>query len=753
MPPLNPAGGGSIPLDEDNTSDDDEDDDNEDDDVDDDELVIHPGDRWMILALACMVMFGNFFAYDLPASLNNPLQKYLGSEDESYQYQLNLFYSLYSLPNVILPFFGGWLVDVFGTRRLMVILSSLVCIGQLLFSVGVSLKAFWIMHLGRILFGVGGESLGVAQTRMTTKWFKGKELAFAMGVNLSVARLGSVFNDFISPYIALKSSVPTAIWFGFVTCFVSLLCGLELNRIDARGTKVGSRQLQLQQRRWGMRDYYVSGPRDRMMMGGGGVGGVYKMTATAATSMSISASVDAYVNDDTTTATSNDAVMIEATRPPLTTTDPTITTSATITGQNQCPIQPQSPSTSSSSSSVVSLHDRPHHHHRRRSSAMSIPVSREASAAAVTFGTGGRTFVVDSRCPSWDGGALGGAASAAGANVATVISERTPGSNSHSRRTKRQQRTGSFHDGDDGGGLQHVGHSTVTGSLSFNAVLDFPFTFWLICIIMGLMYATVIPFNTIHSAFLQRRWYKDDPATASQVMAIPDIISAVLVPFCGTYVDKYGRRCKILILCGFLMGAVHSTFTFASSANIYSPLPLLAVLGFSYALLLTFWPCIPLVVQEKSLATAFGIATAIQNASLTIIPVVVAALINADPSYRLVEIFFSALSFLGVALTIWLDVYDYRCLNSVLDRPSVAAQLRMRVKALERGGIDADSEFLFPFPDEPISQTEVRIPGVFSGLDEREIDLGGVDYQQLDCEVSGIGSSDSHQGDLSLLRF
>ena len=58
MPPLNPAGGGSIPLDEDNTSDDDEDDDNEDDDVDDDELVIHPGDRWMILALACMVMFG-----------------------------------------------------------------------------------------------------------------------------------------------------------------------------------------------------------------------------------------------------------------------------------------------------------------------------------------------------------------------------------------------------------------------------------------------------------------------------------------------------------------------------------------------------------------------------------------------------------------------------------------------------------------------------------------------------------------------
>ncbi|KAJ3305489.1 hypothetical protein HDU76_005004 [Blyttiomyces sp. JEL0837] len=118
--------------------------------------------RWTVLLLACMVMFGNYYAYDIPAALNRPLQDYLKEQDEPYQYQLNLFYSLYSLPNIILPFFGGYLLDMFGTRKLMTILSALVCGGQLLFAVGVTFKTYWIMHFGRVVFGIGGETLSVA---------------------------------------------------------------------------------------------------------------------------------------------------------------------------------------------------------------------------------------------------------------------------------------------------------------------------------------------------------------------------------------------------------------------------------------------------------------------------------------------------------------------------------------------------------------------------------------------------------------
>jgi hypothetical protein len=47
------------------------------------------------------------------------------------------------------------------------------------------------MLLGRGVFGLGGESISVAQAAVTAEWFRGKELALASGITLSVSRLGS----------------------------------------------------------------------------------------------------------------------------------------------------------------------------------------------------------------------------------------------------------------------------------------------------------------------------------------------------------------------------------------------------------------------------------------------------------------------------------------------------------------------------------------------------------------------------------
>jgi MFS family permease len=49
--------------------------------------------------------------------------------------------------------------------------------------VGVSLKSFGVMLIGRVLFGIGGESISVVQSSITTGWFKNKELAFALGLS------------------------------------------------------------------------------------------------------------------------------------------------------------------------------------------------------------------------------------------------------------------------------------------------------------------------------------------------------------------------------------------------------------------------------------------------------------------------------------------------------------------------------------------------------------------------------------------
>jgi hypothetical protein len=140
--------------------------------------------RWIILIMTCCLLFGNFYAFDTPAAINIPLKEYLGVEYDHWQYYLNLFYSVYSFPNMFLPLLGGHLFDRFKKQNVLMCLSLLVCIGQSLFAVGVWIKDIKIMILGRFIFGLGGESLAVSQTSITTLWFQGKELAFALGMSI-----------------------------------------------------------------------------------------------------------------------------------------------------------------------------------------------------------------------------------------------------------------------------------------------------------------------------------------------------------------------------------------------------------------------------------------------------------------------------------------------------------------------------------------------------------------------------------------
>ena len=112
-----------------------------------------------------------------------------------------MFYSVYSFPNIVLPILGGYLVDMIGVRTGNFFFTLLVLIGQGVFAFGVMIKSYPIALLGRGSFGLGGESLNVSQNYSIMGWFTGKELSMSLGVSVSVARLGSVLNDNIEPFI------------------------------------------------------------------------------------------------------------------------------------------------------------------------------------------------------------------------------------------------------------------------------------------------------------------------------------------------------------------------------------------------------------------------------------------------------------------------------------------------------------------------------------------------------------------------
>ena len=152
--------------------------------------------------------------------------------------QYNLLYSVYSFPNVILPLAGGGLVDKIGAEASLLIFLVLVACGQATFAFAASISSYPLMLVGRAIFGLGGESLCVAESALLAVYFAGSEVAFAMGLNLSLGRAGSSLNDFATLRIYdMKDSIPEALWAGFLLlciCVAFTVIMLVWDRIKAR---------------------------------------------------------------------------------------------------------------------------------------------------------------------------------------------------------------------------------------------------------------------------------------------------------------------------------------------------------------------------------------------------------------------------------------------------------------------------------------------------------------------------------------
>ena len=141
--------------------------------------------RWAVLVFVSLAMFGNYYVYDCIAPIADLLSKQLGFSDSN----IGLLQGIYSFPNLIMVLIGGYLVDRIGARKAIFLFGSTCLLGAIVTVLSGHLP---LMAAGRLIFGIGAESLIVAVTTAIAKWFRGKELSFAFGINLMIARLGSL---------------------------------------------------------------------------------------------------------------------------------------------------------------------------------------------------------------------------------------------------------------------------------------------------------------------------------------------------------------------------------------------------------------------------------------------------------------------------------------------------------------------------------------------------------------------------------
>ncbi len=192
--------------------------------------------RWVILILMGLVIFGSYYAYDAVSPVADFIMK--GMDISSAQF--GLFFSVYSLPNIIMVLLGGIFLDIIGIRKAGTIFAALCAIGVFITASG---STFLIMLLGRFIYGLGSESLIITMDKILSRWFKGKELAFAFGLLITIARLGTIaaFNT-AANIQEWSGSWRMAIWVSAVIMFVSFTLFLVYSAIEKSKEKYFKRE-------------------------------------------------------------------------------------------------------------------------------------------------------------------------------------------------------------------------------------------------------------------------------------------------------------------------------------------------------------------------------------------------------------------------------------------------------------------------------------------------------------------------------
>jgi MFS family permease len=144
--------------------------------------------RWSVLIFISLAMGGNYYIYDSINPLERIFIDHLGFSATQFGW-LNASYSVAAVATLLI---GGIIIDRIGTKKAITMFAFVCLAGAALTAARGSAP---VMIAGRTVLGLGAESMIVAVTTALAKWFKGKELSFAFGINLTIARLASVAAD------------------------------------------------------------------------------------------------------------------------------------------------------------------------------------------------------------------------------------------------------------------------------------------------------------------------------------------------------------------------------------------------------------------------------------------------------------------------------------------------------------------------------------------------------------------------------
>ncbi|MDE6317478.1 MAG: MFS transporter, partial [Muribaculaceae bacterium] len=230
-------------------------------------LSDRPAVRWTALVLLAMAMFFGYMFMDVLSPLQTALQDTKGWDPETYGH----FAGSETFLNVFIFFliFAGIILDKMGVRFTAILSGSVMLIGAFInyfalteafegsalagfFADNLNLPDAWwnvtpffegmpasakLSAIGFMIFGCGVEMAGITVSRGIVKWFAGKEMALAMGIEMALARVGVAAVFVMSPLVARMGdnlNVSRSVGFTVILLCIGLISFIAYSFMDKK---------------------------------------------------------------------------------------------------------------------------------------------------------------------------------------------------------------------------------------------------------------------------------------------------------------------------------------------------------------------------------------------------------------------------------------------------------------------------------------------------------------------------------------
>lgn len=186
--------------------------------------------------------------------------------------------------------------------------------------------------------------------------------------------------------------------------------------------------------------------------------------------------------------------------------------------------------------------------------------------------------------------------------------------------------------------------------------------FFLLTISLVATYVAVFPFLQVISANYLNERFDFEESAADSIAAYVNLTSAFLSPILGILVDRFGRRpmllcfssgCFVLANVGFIL--------WPACERCWSILSLYILMGIGLSVYgSVIWPCVPLVVEEHMVGTAYGLATSAQNLGMAVSPMLIKWLNKASGGWTTSFIYILVCVSTGLCAGLVVWIMDYR---------------------------------------------------------------------------------------------